>query len=79
LSGGQWLIKQGWFIYKNIDANAWKMYNSLSTLRIDADSILKLYQPICFEEGRLRFADTASFLQEGSNYINGPIEIYKTS
>lgn len=79
LSGGQWVMKQGWFIYKNIDCNAWKMYNALSTLRIDGDSVLKLYQQICFQEGRLRFADTASFLQEGPNYLNGPIEIYKTS
>ncbi len=75
-NGSQLFIQNGWFIYKNIDPSSWKMYNDFSILKIGPQSILDLQQPISYDQGTVRIAQSASLYQRGSNYLDGSAEFY---
>jgi hypothetical protein len=79
LPGGLLSLNSGYLIYKNVAPSSWKMYNSLSTLTVNAASLLKLCQPMYLGLGRLRIEQTATLLQAGPNYLDGSIEIFSAT
>ena len=75
-SGGQLNIDNGWFIYKNVRASSWRMYNDLSVLKIGPQGILDLQQPISYDQGLVRIAQSATLYQREPNYLDGSAQFF---
>ncbi|MCB9493803.1 MAG: hypothetical protein H6679_06040 [Epsilonproteobacteria bacterium] len=70
-------LTNGELVYKNTDADSWKMLNVLSGLKLSNDTRLTLEQTLNLGVGRLLVEPTASLSRKNGSEIIGSIEFLK--
>jgi len=69
-------VDNGYLIYKNVLSTSMQLRNPLSTLQMNASSILKLYQNLDIGNGRLRLASQSALYKEAGSLIVGDVDIF---
>jgi len=71
-------VDNGYLIYKNVLSTSMQLRNPLSTLQMNANTILKLYQNLDIGNGRLRLDSHSALYKETGTLIIGDVNIFNT-
>ncbi len=69
-------VDNGYLIYKNVLSTSMQLRNPLSTLQMNANTILKLYQNLDIGNGRLRLNSQSALYKETGTLIIGDVDIF---
>lgn len=68
-------VVQGIVHYKNSKASSWFMTNSFSTLCMNSETILKLYESLPVSNGMVKFLDNTTLARVRGKTIEGSVEV----
>jgi hypothetical protein len=69
-------VDNGYLIYKNVLSTSMQLRNPLSTLQINTNGSLSLYQNLNIGNGRLRLASQSALYREPGTLIIGDVDIF---